>query len=138
MFVPECSLAAEPRQAVRYTVIPSLSAFLIGLYFGQSLPPGVDLVVLQTGLIGMLAFLGLTFQASQTPSRPVRERQTVSAEDEPEDRPSWYVERRLDRHVDQPRVHSRPLAELRDLISRANFVGNGSDATRTDGEPVGS
>ncbi len=136
MTVPANSLAAEPRQAISFTVIPTLSAFLIGLYFGQSLPPGVDLVVLQTGLIGMLAFLGLTFQASQTPSRPVHERQPVSPEEEPEDRPSWYVERRLARHVDHPRVHSRPLAELRDLISRASFIGNESDAARTDGELV--
>ncbi len=138
MTVPANSFAAEPRQAISFTVIPTLSAFLVGLYFGQSLPPGVDLVVLQTGLIGMLAFLGLTFQASQTPSRTVHERQSIPAEDEPENRPSWYVERRLDRHVDQPRVHSRPLAELRDRISRASFIGNESDAARTDSKPVGS
>ena len=37
-----------------HCLILGLSMFLVGLYFGTSLPAGVDLVVLQTGLIGFL------------------------------------------------------------------------------------
>jgi|GEM_PF-1972574 len=124
---------ADRRQAGTYCVIPSLSTFLIGLYFGQSLPPGVDLVVLQSGLIGLLAFLGLTFQSTRTVAPPA-----VPEESAPDTQRSWYVERRLDRHVDQPRVHTRPLADLRNLISQASSIGSEASAARTDSEPVGT
>ncbi len=135
MATPISYSAAERRQAGAFCVIPSLSTFLIGLYFGQSLPPGVDLVVLQTGLIGMLAFMGLTFQATNAVVIPSTETETESDRDSQR---SWYVERRLDRHVDQPKVHSRPLAELRDLISRASSVGNEASTAHTDSEPATS
>lgn len=116
-------------------MIPCLSMFLIGLYFGQWLPPGVDLVVLQTGLIGMLAFMGLTFQSPSPVMIPPTETETES---DPDSQRSWYVERRLDRHIDQPRVHTRPLAEMVDLISRASSVGNEASAAHTDSETAAS
>jgi hypothetical protein len=40
--------------------IPGLSTFLVSVYFSTPLPVGVDLVVLQTDLIGFLGFLGVT------------------------------------------------------------------------------
>ena len=75
-----------------HCLILGLSMFLVGLYFGTSLPAGVDLVVLQTGLIGFLGFLGLTqIQVAVQPKEPTHVESKISR--------SRQVERRLDRHT---------------------------------------
>ncbi|MFT5326808.1 MAG: hypothetical protein ACI8P0_004691 [Planctomycetaceae bacterium] len=80
-----------------HCLILGLSMFLVGLYFGTSLPAGVDLVVLQTGLIGFLGFLGLTqIQAVVQPKQQPQFESKISR--------SRQVERRLDRHVAQGQI----------------------------------
>ncbi len=80
-----------------HCLILALSMFLVGLYFGTSLPAGVDLIVLQTGLIGFLGFLGLTqIQVATEPKRPIQVESKISR--------SRQVERRLERHVAQPQI----------------------------------
>lgn len=83
-----------------HCVILGLSTFLIGLYFGTSLPTGVDLVVLQTGLIGFLSFLGLTQLRITT--EPASDSQDTSVSQAPSMARSRLVERRLDRHLGKP------------------------------------
>lgn len=80
-----------------HCVILGLSTFLVGLYFGTSLPTGVDLVVLQTGLIGFLSFLGLTQLRITT--EPASGSPDASVSRAPSLARSRLVERRLDRHV---------------------------------------
>jgi hypothetical protein len=128
MTVPASVSAGSRRLPISYCVIPSLSMFLIGLYFGQSIPPGVDLVVLQSGLIGVLAFLGLTCQSARS---PVEAPTTAVVEPSPDSRPSWYVERRLDRHVIQPRVATHHFADRADRVSQAGSVDNRVGAGQT-------
>ncbi len=54
------SMSTESRRTgVTQFVILAMSTFLLGLYFGHDLPNGVDLITLQTGLIGVMAFLSL-------------------------------------------------------------------------------
>lgn len=82
------------RVEIVHCLILGLSTFLVGLYFGTSLPSGVDLVVLQTGLIGFLAFLGLTqIQIATEPHRQIQIESKIFR--------SRQVERRLDRHIAQ-------------------------------------
>jgi len=81
-----------------HCLILGLSMFLVGLYFGTSLPAGVDLVVLQSGLIGFLGFLGLTqIQIDATPTDPSASGSKISR--------SRRVEQRLDRHTAPPELH---------------------------------
>lgn len=81
-----------------HCLILGLSMFLVGLYFGTSLPAGVDLVVLQSGLIGFLGFLGLTqIQIAVTPKDDPAGGARISR--------SRRVERRLDRHTVRPEPH---------------------------------
>jgi len=47
------------RTGITQFSILAMSTFLLGLYFGHDLPNGVDLITLQTGLIGVMAFLSL-------------------------------------------------------------------------------
>lgn len=47
------------RNGITQFVILAMSTFLLGLYFGHDLPNGVDLITLQTGLMGVMAFLSL-------------------------------------------------------------------------------
>lgn len=82
-----------------HCLILGLSMFLVGLYFGTAMPPGVDLIVLQTGLIGFLGFLGLTqIQVATEPKREIPVESTIAR--------SRQVERRLERHV-APRQFQR-------------------------------
>ena len=77
------------RLEIVHCLILGLSIFLVGLYFGTSLPAGVDLVVLQTGLIG---FLGLTqIRIAIEPKQHTQTESKISR--------SRRVERRLDRHT---------------------------------------
>ncbi len=123
--------AGERRLTATYCVIPSLSMFLIGLYFGQSVPPGVDLVVLQSGLIGILAFLGLSCQ----PARPQIEQPAVADnEASPDSRPSWYVERRLDRQLIQPRVLPHHFTDRSDRVSQAGSADERVSMGQANGE----
>ena len=80
-----------------HCLILGLSTFLVGLYFGTSLPAGLDLVVLQTGLIGFLGFLGLTQIRVAVEQAP--EASAVSTISR-----SRQVERRLDRHTASPGI----------------------------------
>ena len=48
------------RVEIVHGLIPGLSMFLVSLYFSTPLPVGVDLVVLQTDLIGFLGFRGVS------------------------------------------------------------------------------
>jgi hypothetical protein len=85
------------RVEIVHCVILGLSMFLVGLYFGTSLPVGVDLVVLQTGLIGFLGFLGLTqIQISVEPKQHTQVESKISR--------SRQVERRLDRHTAEHKI----------------------------------
>ena len=80
------------RLEIVHCLILGLSMFLVGLYFGTSLPAGVDLVVLQTGLIGFLGFLGLTqIRIAIEPKQHTQIESKISR--------SRQVERRLDRHT---------------------------------------
>jgi len=85
------------RVEIVHGLIPGLSMFLISLYFSIPLPVGVDLVVLQTGLIGFLGFLGLT--QIRVATEPQRQIQVES-----KNRRSRQVERRLDRHTAQHEI----------------------------------
>ena len=77
------------RLEIVHCLILGLSIFLVSLYFGTSLPAGVDLVVLQTGLIG---FLGLTqIRIAIEPKQHTQIESKISR--------SRQVERRLDRHT---------------------------------------
>ena len=83
------------RVQAMHCLILALSMFLVGLYFGTSLPAGLDLIVLQTGLIGILGFMGLTqIQIAVEPKQQVQVETKISR--------SRQVERRLDRHVASP------------------------------------
>ena len=80
-----------------HCLILGLSMFLVGLYFGTSLPAGVDLVVLQTGLIGFLGFMGLTqIRVATESQRQIQVESKISR--------SRQVERRLDRHIAQRQI----------------------------------
>lgn len=81
-----------------HCLILGLSMFLVGLYFGTSIPAGVDLVALQTGLIGVLGFLALT------QIRIVVEPAEQASPDSVIFR-SKQVERRLDRHIAPESIH---------------------------------
>ncbi|MBI1314279.1 hypothetical protein GC176_23535 [bacterium] len=119
--------APERRLATIHCVIPGLSMFLIGLYFGQTLSAGVDIVMLQSGLIGLLGLLGLTHQAATLQIKRLDASPTKSRSQS-----SPSVERRLDRHVSARRIHSRHLSLVKCRKGRANSVGNVATAVRTD------
>ncbi|NQV26067.1 MAG: hypothetical protein HQ518_17040 [Rhodopirellula sp.] len=100
------------RIEIVHCLILGLSMFLVGLYFGTSLPAGVDLVVLQTGLIGILGFLGLTqVRIAVDPKQKSNLVESGISR-------SRQVERRLDRHIapraiqriDRGRQESRPVS----------------------------
>ena len=90
---------AKRIEAVHCAIL-GLSTFLLGLYFGAALPAGVDLVVLQTGLIGVLGFLGLT----QITTLSQQTHQTEQIQPQPTAAASGRVERRLERHLDRHMV----------------------------------
>lgn len=99
---------SDRRHATIHCVILGLSMFLLGLYLGQTLVPDTGIVVvLQTGLIGLLGFLGLSHQASASKTEP-----EVPPEEPRHSQPSSYVEWRLDRHISEPEAHSQYLAHL--------------------------
>ncbi len=80
--------------------ILAMSTFLMGLYFGHDLPSGVDLITLQTGLIGIMAFLSLNHLT----------RITTAGSITPEE--LSLVETRLQRYVDnQGHIHRFDEAE---------------------------
>ena len=80
--------------------ILAMSTFLIGLYFGHDLPSGVDLITLQTGLIGIMAFLSLNHLTRITSVGAITHEELN------------LVETRLQRYVDnQGRVHRFDEAE---------------------------
>lgn len=81
-----------------HCLILGLSMFLVGLYFGTSMPAGVELVVLQAGLIGVLGFLALTqIRISVEPAAPASADSVILR--------SKQVERRLDRHIAPRSIH---------------------------------
>lgn len=85
------------RVQAMHCLVLALSMFLVGLYFGTSLPPGLDLVVLQTGLIGMLGFMGLAqIQIAVEPKADTQIESKISR--------SKQVERRLDRHTAKSQI----------------------------------
>ncbi len=47
------------KQIASQFAILSLSAFLLGLYYGRDLEAGFDLITLQTGLVGVMALVNL-------------------------------------------------------------------------------
>lgn len=65
----------------------AVSTFLAGLYFGQAIPAGVNLLMLQAGTVGVIAFLGLTHLSAVRHLRRV------------EDSEAGQVEDRLTRHT---------------------------------------
>ena len=80
------------RVQAMHCLILALSMFLVGLYFGTSLPAGLDLIVLQTGLIGFLGFIGLTqIRIAVEPQQHIQIESKISR--------SRQIERRLDRHT---------------------------------------
>jgi hypothetical protein len=84
-----------------HCVIFGLSTYLVGLYFGQALPVGIDLIALQTGLIGMLAFVGFSNRYEEATQTQVVQEETRSD-----------VEIRLEQHVSngQIRIDNGELA----------------------------
>lgn len=113
-----------------HCLILALSMFLVGLYFGTSLPAGVDLIVLQTGLIGFLGFLGLTqIQVATEPKRQILVESKISR--------SKQVERRLDRHtapreikrIDHAKHTGRPVS-VRKSSRTAGAVSAVADSER--------
>ena len=49
---------ARKQIATQFAIL-SLSAFLLGLYYGRDLEAGLDLITLQTGLVGVMALVNL-------------------------------------------------------------------------------
>ena len=49
---------ARKQIATQFAIL-SLSAFLLGLYYGRDLEAGIDLITLQTGLVGVMALVNL-------------------------------------------------------------------------------
>lgn len=74
-----------------HCAILAVSTFLAGLYFGRAIPEGVELLMLQTSLVGVIAFLGLTHLSA------VRHLKHL------EDTEACQVEERLSRHI-EPKV----------------------------------
>lgn len=112
-----------------HCLILGLSMFLVGLYFGTAMPPGVDLVVLQTGLIGFLGFLGLTqIQAATEPKRQTPIESTISR--------SKQVERRLDRHIAPPQIqridHGKQAGHPVSVRKSSRTVGAVSAVTESE------
>lgn len=116
-----------------HCLILGLSMFLVGLYFGTSMPPGVDLVVLQTGLIGFLGFLGLTrIQVATEPKRQTPIESTISR--------SRQVELRLDRHVAPPRIqridHGNQVGRPVSVRKNSRTAGAVSAVTESERGPI--
>ena len=90
-----------------HSIILGLSTYLVGLYFGHALTAGVEMIALQVGLIGMLAYVGFTNRYNQT----------IVIEEIQEEVPPTVVETRLERHVangqiriDNGELDSRPVS----------------------------
>ena len=112
-----------------HCLILGLSMFLVGLYFGTSLPAGVDLVVLQTGLIGFLGFLGLSqIRIATEPKQQIQIESKISR--------SRQVERRLDRHVAQRQIqridHGKRAGRPVSVMKSSRTVGAVSTVTETE------
>jgi len=75
-------------------VILALSTFLAGLYFGKSIPEGVNLLMLQVGLVGIVGALGLANLSA------VRHMRHIENSEE------CQVEERLVRHTSETQLHS--------------------------------
>lgn len=98
------SMTTESRRTgITQFVILAMSTFLLGLYFGHDLPNGVDLITLQTGLIGVMAFLSLNHLSRITGHSGVELNS---------------VERRLQRYVDS-QGHIHRFDEAEDLRRRS-------------------
>jgi hypothetical protein len=82
-----------------HCIILSLSTFLAGLYFGKTIPEGVNLLMLQVGVVGIVGALGLANLSAVRYIRRV------------EDTEECQVEQRLMRHTSetQPRDHATAL-----------------------------
>ena len=96
-----------PITAPIHAVILGLSTYLVGLYFGHALTAGMEMIALQAGLIGMLAYVGFSNRFNQT---------ILEAEMQQEEQPT-VVETRLERHVangqiriDNGELDSRPVS----------------------------
>ena len=116
-----------------HCLILGLSMFLVGLYFGTSLPAGVDLVVLQTGLIGFLGFLGLTqIQVATEPQRQIQVESKISR--------SRQVERRLDRHTAQHEIqridHGKHAGRPVSVRKSSRTAGAVSAVTESERESI--
>jgi hypothetical protein len=77
-----------------HCVIFGLSTYLVGLYFGQALPAGIDMIALQGGLIGMLAFVGFSNRYNE--ASPQAQAQAEEVQNE--------IETRLERHVSNGQI----------------------------------
>ena len=113
------------RVEIVHGLIPGLSMFLVSLYFSTPLPVGVDLVVLQTGLIG---FLGLTqIRVATEPQRQIQMESQISR--------SRQVERRLARHIAQRKIqridHDRHAGRPVSVRKGSRTVGTVSAVTES-------
>jgi len=82
--------------------------FLVSLYFSTPLPVGVDLVVLQTGLIG---FLGLTqIRVATEPQRQIQVESQISRSRQVERRLARYIAQRKIQRIDHDRHAGRPVS----------------------------
>jgi hypothetical protein len=116
-----------------HCLILALSMFLVGLYFGTSLPAGADLVVLQTGLIGILGFLGLTqIHVATEPRRTIQVESKVSR--------SRQVERRLERHIAQREIqridHGKHAGRPVSVRKSSRTAGAVSAVTESDRDSI--
>ena len=102
-------------------LILALGTFLVGMYFGNDLPAGIDIITLQAGMIGILAFL------SMAQVRQLGWIGNIAA------RSLDHVEKRLQRFVDnQGRVHRideaeespvpAPLSDAKRVIKTADSI----------------
>lgn len=118
------------RPRFMHCMILGSSTFLIGLYFGPSISTGVDLIALQTGLIGLLGFMALT----RIPEKQIIHRAVETPHFNPRAIvPSRRVERRLARHVqkqmrriDEADSETRPVS-VKIAEKTANSIRVSSD-----------
>lgn len=99
-----------------HCAILGLSTFLAGLYFGQTIPAGVNLVVLQVGLVGVVAFLGL---ANLSAVRHLRRVEDTEAE---------QIEQRLEQHTSM----GQPTRSTTNCHVSAKVDGNARRLARID------
>ena len=121
------------RVEIVHGLIPGLSMFLVSLYFSTPLPVGVDLVVLQTGLIGFLGFLSLTqIRVATEPQRQIQVESQISQ--------SRQVERRLARHIAQRKIqridHDRHAGRPVSVRKSSRTAGAVSAVTESERDSI--